>query len=135
MTVCVPIVTPDAESVRTTSKLPLTFRPPTFCTVTPMDAVLPCVTALGATTLVTATSVTGGGCTMTPIPTVLFDVLASARFTVANSVWPVTAAPAVFQLIVRVVVTPTASPAIVCLPSSGPPNPSLRTTSKFDVTS
>ena len=77
-TVCVPSVAPAVESVSTTSKLSLTFKPPAFCTVTPMDAVLPCVTAAGATTLLTATSVTGGASTMTAMPTVLFDGSLSA---------------------------------------------------------
>src|SRR6266446_3452452 len=100
-----------------------------------MEAVLPCVTALGATTLLTATSVTGGACTMTPMPTVLFDVLASVSCTVANRVCPVMAAPAVFQLKVRDVLAPTASPAIVWVPSNGPLNPSVNTTLKLVVRS
>ena len=135
VTICVPRVTPAVESVRTTSKVPLTFKPPTFWTVTPMEAVLPCVTAVGATTLLTATSVTGGACTMTPIPTVLFAGSLSASFCVANRVCPVTAAPAVFQSNVRVALAPTARPAIVCVPRIGPPNPSANTTSKLVVTS
>ena len=135
VTVCVPSVTPAVESVRTTSKLPLTFKPPTFWTVTPMEAVLPWVTALGATTLLTATSVTGGASTITLMPTVLFEGSLSASLTDANSVCPVTAAPAVFQSNVRVAIAPTASPAIVCVPRIGPLNPSVNTTSKLVVTS
>src|SRR2546425_12283601 len=100
-----------------------------------MEAVPPCVTAVGATTLLTATSVTGGASTITSMPTVLFAGSVSASFCVANSVCPVMAAPAVFQSNVRVTLTPTASPAIVCVPSVGPLNPSVNTTSKGAVTS
>ena len=46
------------------------------------------------------------------------------------------ATPAVFQLTVRVALAPTASPAIVCVPTVTPPAvPSVSTTSKLVVTS
>ena len=50
---------------------------------------------------------------MTDIAMLLFDGLLSASFCVANKVWPTRVAPAVFQLIVRVTLAPTARPAIV----------------------
>src|SRR6266571_2503005 len=101
-----------------------------------MAAALPWVTDAGAVTPLTATSVTGGACTSIPIPTLLFAGLASASFCVANSVWPLSAAPAVFQLNVRVTLAPTASPVIVCVPSTALPYvPSVNTTSKLVVTS
>src|SRR5882762_1232061 len=118
------------------SKLLLTFRPPTFWTVTTMAAVLPWATDAGAVTPLTATSVTGGACTSIPTPTLLFAGLASASFCVANSVCPLSAAPAVFQLNVRVTLAPTASPVIVCVPRTALPYvPSVSTTSKLVVTS
>ena len=69
------------------------------------------------------------------MPTVLFEGSLSVSFTDANSVWPVIAAPAVFQLNVRVALAPTASPAIVCVPRIGPLNPSASSTLKVAVTS
>src|SRR5260370_789630 len=130
------MVTPAVASVRTTLKLLPTFCPPTFWMVTPTEAVLPCVTELGALTLVTAMSVTGGASTSMPIPTLLFAGLASASFCVANRVGPLSAAPAVFQLNVSVALAPTASPGIVCVPSTALPYvPSVSTTSKLGVTS
>ena len=136
VTVCVPIATPAVASVKTTSKLVLTFSPPTFWTVTPIAAVVPWVTVAGAVTPVTATSVDGGGFTVIAIATLLFVELLSASFCVAIRMCPLVATPAVFQLTVRVALAPTASPAIVCVPTVTPPAvPSVSTTSKLVLTS
>ena len=135
VTVCVPIVTPAVASVRTRSKLAVTFFPPTFCTATTTATVLPCPTPTGALTPVTARSVDGTGFTSMPIAMLLFAELLSASFCVANRVCPVTADPAVFQGISTVVVAPMARPATVCVPSVGPAHPSVRTTSKLALTS
>src|SRR6266576_6681 len=112
---------------------PPTCCPPTFCTVTTTAAVLPTVTSVGALTLVTARS--AGGCTVIPIPTLLFEPTSSGSFCVANRVCPVVVTPAVFQGISTVVVAPTARPATVCVPTSAPPQPSVRATSKLVLTS
>ena len=136
VTVCVPSVTPAVWSVRTTSKPAVTFCPPTFWTVTPTATVVPWVTALGALTLLTATSVTGAGFTVIAIAMASLLELLSASICVAISVCPLTAAPAVFQGISTVVVAPAVRPATGREPTGTPPaDPSVRTTLKLVPTS
>src|SRR5258708_37208562 len=87
--------------------------------LTATAAVFPWVTAAGAVTLLTATSVVGGAFTMIPMPALLLLEFASASCCVANRGCPLSAAPAVFQVKVRVAVAPAASPGIVREPSDG----------------
>ncbi len=64
------MVTLSVASRSVRSKLPATFSVPMFWTVTTTLAVLPIVTAPGALTLVTATSVSGVGGGAAPPSTV-----------------------------------------------------------------
>jgi len=104
----------------------LTFCVPPFCTVTLTVAGLPWVTEPGAVTLDTAISIAGGG----GIGAFTFDrdgnrVVSStccrAAFCVAIRMWPVIAAPAVFQGTSTVVVAPIARPGADRLPTTAPP--------------
>src|SRR5258708_33762265 len=79
--------------------------------LTATAAVFPWVTAAGAVTLLTATSVVGGAFTMIPMPALLLLEFASASCCVANRVCPLIAAPAVFHGMATVALAPAAGPA------------------------
>src|SRR5205809_8124212 len=80
VTVCVPIATPAVASVRTTSKLVLTFTPPTFWTVTPRSEERRVGTEGGAGRPVEARAVAGGVLTVFAAAPVSAVWLLVARF-------------------------------------------------------
>jgi len=101
-----------------------------FCTVTPIVAVLPLLTLVGAVKLVTATSVDGA------ISVTVADAWCSLRSRQAGSAWPRACDrraphPFVFQVKVRVVLAPMPSPGIVCVPIVTPAVWSVSTRSKL----
>src|SRR6185503_3795538 len=62
-----------------------------------------------------------GGLTLITVALALLPELASASFCVAVTMCPLSAAPAVFQVNVRVALAPMASPEIVWVPSTALP--------------
>ena len=93
----------------------VTSTSPTFWTVTTTWAVSPWATERGPVIPVIAIS-SGFGVTEMTVVRRLLAALSSARACVATSLCPPSAAPVVFQLNTSVVLAPTASPWIVCVP-------------------